>query len=483
MLELSTMISLNETAGTPLTYVLDHLPEAVILLDRDWRITYANRVARTISRIAPHDLNDKSLWELYPDLLGTDLERGYREAYSLGVTRHAEPFFYEPFDTWFDITISPVPGGLAVYYRDITSIRAAEQARHSAAVELLRVLEATTDAVVTLDREWRFTYLNGNAKRMISPDADLLGASLWTSFPATVYEGSPSVEHLHRAMDEGLTGEFETYYPEPLNLWLHVIARPADDGIIVFFRDITERRKTTAALIQSEKLAAVGRLASSIAHEINNPLEAVTNLIYLANTMAENPETRGYLDLAALEIRRISIIANQTLRFHKQSTRPQSIACADLFSTVLSIYEGKLRNAAILVEKRKRACRPVTCFEGEIRQVLSNLVGNAIDAMPHGGRLLIRSRDATDWRTGRKGIVLTVADTGGGISPVDRARIFEAFFTTKGIAGTGLGLWISAEIVARHQGRILLRSGQQPELHGTIFGLFLPYKTEAIQAA
>ncbi len=274
---------------------------------------------------------------------------------------------------------------------------------------------------------------------------------------------------------KGIAGELELFYPDPLNLWLYIMARPSPDGTIVFFRDITEAKKTTAALLQSEKLAAVGRLASSIAHEINNPLEAVTNLIYLANITAENPDTRSYLDLAALELRRISLIANQTLRFHKQATKPQAVGCDDLFSSVLSIYEGRLRNAGITLAKRKRAHQPVVCLEGEIRQVLSNFVGNAIDAMPTGGRLYVRSRDATDWRTGRKGIVLTVADTGVGIPPLVLTRIFEAFFTTKGIAGTGLGLWISCEIVARHQGRIRVRSSQAAGRHGTVLALFLPY--------
>ncbi len=470
-----TLSPLPSLAPEVLRRVLDSLPVGVLLLDREWRISYANRAARQIGYIRPEHINSRTLWELYPGTAGSELEQCYR-----AVTETGQPssinFFYPPFNAYFHITAEPAPDGLYIYYRDVTAVHNAEQARDAASIELLRVLEATNDAVVTLDHQWRFTYMNGNARRIMSPDKNLLGVNLWESFPAMIYDGSPYVEHYHRAMDEGLTGEFETYYPEPLNMWLHVIARPSEEGIIIFFRDITERRKTTAALLQSEKLAAVGRLASSIAHEINNPLEAITNLIYLANATAENPETRNYLELAALEVRRVSIIANQTLRFHKQSTRPQLIGCADLFSTVLTIYEGKLRNSGITVEKRKRACYPIVCFEGEIRQVLNNFVGNAVDAMPMGGRLLVRSRDATDWRTGRKGLTLTVADTGSGIAPHDQARIFEAFYTTKGIAGTGLGLWISAEIVARHQGRITFRSKHDADSHGTVFALFLPYE-------
>lgn len=240
---------------------------------------------------------------------------------------------------------------------------------------------------------------------------------------------------------------------------------------------LIDNQKTAAALMQSEKLAAVGRLASSMAHEINNPLEAVTNLLYLSRKQAVDEDVKAWLDQAEIELRRVAIIANQALRFHKQSSNPQAISCLSLFSTTLSVYEGRLLNAGIVVEKRKRADEPVECFEGDIRQVLSSLVTNAIDAMPGGGRLLVRSREGTDWRTGRQGLVLTIADTGTGIDKATQRHIYEAFFTTKGIGGSGLGLWISAEIMQRHQGRILIRSSQNTSHQGTVVTLFLPFQT------
>ena len=236
-----------------------------------------------------------------------------------------------------------------------------------------------------------------------------------------------------------------------------------------------EAQQAAQALLQSEKLAAVGRVASSMAHEINNPLEAVTNLLYLSRQNSVVPEVVVWLDEAELELRRISIIANQTLRFHKQSTKAQHTTCFDLFSATLNLYEARLKNSNITVEKRKRARQSVCCFEGDIRQVISNLITNAIDAMPHGGRLVVRSREATEWSTGRKGLALTVADTGGGISAEVQAKMFDAFYSTKGIAGNGLGLWISAEIMRRHQGSISIRSTQVAPCHGTVVTLFLPF--------
>ncbi len=365
--------------------------------------------------------------------------------------------------------------GTLTVCQDVTGEIQARRERDSFAEQLEQVLEVTTDSVLSIDRQWRVTYLNRRANAIAAPSGNLLGKDFWSCFPYAVYEGSPYLEHYYRAMDHGVAGEFEAFYPEPLNIWVRVQVRPASEGIILFFRDITEQKRAAAALLQTEKLAAVGRLAASIAHEINNPLESVTNLLYLAHSSEDTSEIHQYLDLAERELRRVSSISNQTLRFHRQSSSPKAVTCEDLFESVLLIFQGRLVNSRIEVTKRKRASTPVLCFDGEIRQVLNNLVGNAIDSMPTaGGRLLLRSRDATHWKTGRSGLVLTVADTGAGISPSVMRKIFEAFFTTKGIGGTGLGLWVCHEIVERHKGVLRVRSRQTGGSSGTVFSLFLP---------
>ena len=214
---------------------------------------------------------------------------------------------------------------------------------------------------------------------------------------------------------------------------------------------------------------------SSIAHEINNPLEAVTNLIFLAQRAAVNPKTQEYLACAEIELRRVSAIANQALQFHRQSTNPGPVTVTNLIDATLPLYHSRISNARVKIERRDRAVRPVTCLDGEIRQVLSNLIGNAIDAMSQEDRrLLIRSRESTDWRTGRHGVTLTIADTGSGVSADTISRIFEPFFTTKGNKGTGLGLWISREIIERHRGSLKVKSRQATHRSGTAFTLFLP---------
>jgi two-component system sporulation sensor kinase C len=241
--------------------------------------------------------------------------------------------------------------------------------------------------------------------------------------------------------------------------------------------DVTARVEFEAALRESEKLAAVGRLASSIAHEINNPLESVMNLVYLAQHSGNREQINQYLATADKELQRVKLITSRSLRFYKQSTRPQAVKCTDLLNSVLDVYQSRLHNHSVSVERRERSMQSIVCMDSEIRQVLNNLVSNAIDAMnSKGGRLLIRSREATEWRSGAHGVMITIADTGTGINSETMKNIYKAFYTTKGIGGTGLGLWISSEIVERHHGRLLARSGQHEGRSGTVFELFLPYQ-------
>ena len=382
-------------------------------------------------------------------------------------------------DVYWTFSYSPLyepdgtSSGVLIVCQDVTQELLAKRERDRVTAQLNQVLEVTTDSVMMLDRQFRYTYANSKALEVVHPICDVIGKNCWELFPGMVYEGSPYLEHYHRAMQDGTPAEFEAFYPEPLNIWVRVQARPSADGLVLFFRDVTEQRKRDDALIKTEKLAAVGRLAASIAHEINNPLESVTNLLFLARGSEKADDVQEYLELAERELRRVSAIANQTLRFHKQASKPRPVSCEDLFGSVLSVYQGRLVNCGISVSERLRCTKEITCFDGEIRQVLSNLVGNSIDSMVPGGTLLLRCSAATGWRDGRRGMVLTVADTGCGIEAETVKRIFEAFFTTKGIAGTGLGLWVSAEIVARHQGALQVRSR---EGSGTVFRLFLPFQ-------
>ncbi len=251
--------------------------------------------------------------------------------------------------------------------------------------------------------------------------------------------------------------------------------------------NIEARKATESAILQSEKLAALGRLASSIAHEINNPLEAVTNLLYLSQTTDEPTKVKEFLREADKELRRVSMIAAQTLRFHKQSSRPAPITCEELIASSLSLYQGRISNSSVMVEIRVRANRPINCLEGDVRQALANFIRNSVDALsPQGGQLLLRGREGTHFASGQKGLVITIADTGPGIALGVMSHLFKPFFTTKGEDGNGLGLWISRDIIVRQQGQVTIKTSQNSKYHGTVVSLFLPFepvRREAIGAS
>jgi PAS domain S-box-containing protein len=852
-----------------LARLLSQVTEGIICVDRNWRVTFANEEACHRSRITPADIGGaRTYWEIYPHLLGTDLEQFYRNVMRTGEKAHVE-YYSERIDAWYDVAVYPTDEGIALYYHDVTDRKGAEFLRDTSIRQLRQVLETTTDAVASINRDWNISFLNRRAKELLSPKGEVLGKNLWQEFPAAT-QHSEILHHFHRAMNEGIPGEFEAFYPDPLNLWLSIQCRPFDDGIVVFFRDITDRRRADAvlqqqqdlltsvqqtalvatweieyatgkvtygvgsypvfghplsdipdyrafkkivlpeyipiiaasiqggienggltvqdfqvraadgrilwlesrghavmvngvptvlrgltiditarkkneealvtsearyrvladlnpqgiwmgdpagnvtyanqgildylgfavedlnnqgwleafhpqdrqrvldawnfsvatgedydiearmirardgrarwwwvraqpvrdesgkildwlgvaididdrktfadtlqrrqdeterqraeleniyqtapiglalfdpvefrylrindrqcetlglprekilghpimelaplkglkeifeqvakghpvrnlllegelptrpgehrywnvsyspiynadgvveaiaavvlemttqkraeaALIQSEKLAAVGRLASSISHEINNPLEAITNLLYLIALSGDLPENvRHYVQIAQSELSRVCQIATQTLRFHRQAVRATYVSAADLVDAVLNLYHGRLANSSIHVEASYSTTTTVLCFENDIRQVLNNLIANAIDAMRQGGRLLARAHDATDYSSrypeGRRGIRITIADTGHGMSSAVQARLFEPFYTTKDLNGTGLGLWISAGIINRHHGRLTFRSSEDSLHHGSVFSLFLPSIEEA----
>jgi signal transduction histidine kinase len=240
-------------------------------------------------------------------------------------------------------------------------------------------------------------------------------------------------------------------------------------------RDISAQKRAERALLQNEKLASVGRLASSIAHEINNPLASVTNLLYILDSQVPTPELRALVTSAQEELARVSQITTHTLRFHRQSSNPSNVDVTKLFESVTTLYRGRLRNSGIGSVIGLRTTEELHCHEGELRQIVLNLVGNAVDAMKHGGSLHLRCHNSTDWHTGERGVRIAIADTGTGMDEATLTRIFEPFFSTKGIGGTGLGLWVTQDLVGKNKGKISVRSSNRSERHGTVFNLFFPH--------
>lgn len=245
--------------------------------------------------------------------------------------------------------------------------------------------------------------------------------------------------------------------------------------------EMAARQHSDEALARSEKLAAVGRLTASIAHEINNPLTSLTNLFYLINTDPSlDPAARHYAALADQELRRTARITKQMLAFYRESATPIPCSLAPILDGVLELFEPLLRKNNIAVDKQYAIEGCVEAFPGEMRQLFANLIGNAIEAVGNRGKIRLRISCARDWTNSeRYGVRVSIGDTGAGIAAEAQKHIFEPFFTTKGESGTGLGLWVCRGIVQKHEGRIRFRS-RLPQGHrgGTVFSIFLPEGAE-----
>jgi signal transduction histidine kinase len=400
-------------------------------------------------------------------------------------------------DVYWTFSYSPVWGaggkvlGTLVVCSETTGRVLAERALHTERARLLGVLQQAPAFFALLQGpDHTVNMVNPLYLKLIN-QRDVLGKPIRVALPEAVEQGY--IEILDRVYAGepyvGQNARFDAFVGDGVpsdERYVDFVYQPlreadgAVSGIIVLGVDVTDRKRAQDALLQTEKLAAVGRLASSIAHEINNPLESVTNLLYIARNLSTAVDVNDYLDTADRELRRIAVIANQTLRFHKQPTRPMLVTGEELMESVLPLYQGRIVNNSVRVEKCFRRDAVARCFEGEIRQVLSNLIGNALDAMhTTGQRLVLRSRRGIDRLSGREGLILTVADCGPGM-PADVAKhAFEPFFTTKGSVGTGLGLWVSREIVERHQGRIAMRTSQRKGRSGTTVRVFLPLEAIA----
>jgi two-component system, NtrC family, sensor kinase len=237
-----------------------------------------------------------------------------------------------------------------------------------------------------------------------------------------------------------------------------------------------ELDRASSMLRDNQKLIGVGRLAATIAHEINNPLESVTNLLYLLNEETSLSETaRGYLAMAQRELDRVAQISRQTLKFARETPGPQRARIDELLEEVLALYSRRIAEKNLRIERRYDCREEALVFPGEMRQVLSNLVTNAIEASTMNGRLCLRVRGSRSWSdTGVRGIRIAVGDTGTGIPVEVQRRLGEPFFTTKGQRGTGLGLWVTRSIIERYGGEIQLRSSTRTDRHGTVFSIFLP---------
>ena len=364
---------------------------------------------------------------------------------------------------------------------------AAETALHASEARFHSLVEAMPVGLLISDALGRITYANYAAERLLhSSGGGLLAGSI------TLQAICPALTGAHAALGNNAisTEPFEsvcaTLNGNNVEVLIGIAFLNPEAGsqyrqLAVFIADLTIQKKSEELLRRTEKLAVAGRFAASISHEINNPLEAIINCLYLISHTDLSAQARSYLELAQKELDRVSQITVQTLRFYRASTRPALTDIPELIETVLTLLESRLRDQNIVVVRDFRDQPAICTHDGEIRQVVANLIGNAIDALPHGGRIVVRASLSRD-KLNNEGVVITVADNGIGMDASTRRRIFEPFFSTKGDTGTGLGLWISCEIAVKHKGSLRVRSRRatpQGTPSGTVFRFFFRSQNEA----
>jgi signal transduction histidine kinase len=249
------------------------------------------------------------------------------------------------------------------------------------------------------------------------------------------------------------------------------------EGVVLVFHDVSEQKKVEKALRNSDRLATTGRLAATIAHEIHNPLDSVGNLLYLIGQGAPEETTREYVAMASQELVRVTQLTQQMLTFQREAAKPIPVKIGAILDSVVALYDRKIKSAGIDLKQQIDFDGHILALPGELRQVFANLVGNAIEAAgPRHGTITLRAYASHDWRRERPGLRVVVADDGPGIPAEVRTSIFEPFFTTKGESGTGLGLWITSDILRKYDGTMRLRTSTQSPHSGTCFSVFFPFE-------
>ena len=368
--------------------------------------------------------------------------------------------------------------------RDITDMRNTEDALEESTKhlsELAAIVSSSDDAILSKDLNGIIKSWNAAATRVFGYAADeMIGQSILKLVPELLH---PDETGIIESIKAGRRVEhFDTVRltRDGRLIDVSVTVSPIRDangqviGASKILRDISARKRLEQSLLQAEKIAATGRMAATIAHEINNPLEAIVNLLFLLRPLVSSAEGIQYLESADAELVRVSHIAKQTLGYYREHASASRASLGEIAEHTIAIYEPRCTATGITVRTSLDSSHKVMLRRGEMMQVISNLLTNSMYAMPTGGTLSIT---VSDTREPSEGVALTVTDNGVGIPPDILPKVFDAFFTTRYTVGTGIGLFIARQFVEGHGGKITVESSNRPEDHGTVVRVFLPART------
>ena len=480
----------EKEASSRLAAIVESSDDAIIGKNLDGIITSWNAAATRLFGYAPEEIIGSSVLKIVPpELLGEEAEI-LSKLRSGELVDHFVTQRMRKDGTRLDVlvSISPIRDGngnligASKIARDISDRRRAEEAR----LRLAAIVEFADDAIIGKNLDGTITSWNASAVRLFGyQPEEIIGQSVLTLIPPELRHEEVEILRNLRAGQRMEHYETRRQRKDGTTFEVSLTISPVRDitgkvvGASKIARDISDRRRAEAALIQTEKLAAIGRMAAAIAHEVNNPLEAVTNLAYLLTVQPSlDEEARGYARLLLDEVGRASRITRQTLAFYRDSTTAGPVNLPEVLDSVLDLHHPTTVQKNIRVLRNFRAHdATVNGFASELRQVFANLILNAIDALPpRGGELHVK---VDHGRRNRGEVRVTIADNGCGMLRGTREHIFQPFFTTKTGRGNGLGLWVSDGIVRKHGGRIRVHSSVTAGRSGSIFTVILPCSGEA----
>jgi PAS domain S-box-containing protein len=471
----------EQAARARLAAIVESSDDAIIAKDLNGVITDWNGAAERIFGYSAEEIVGRSILTIIPPelqheepvILGS-IKAGHRVDHYETCRLHKSGKRVE-----VSITLSPILDamgrviGASKIAHDIS-----ERRRSDAACRMLAaIVESSDDAIISKNLDGVITSWNASAERLFgyTPE-EIIGQPVLRLIPRDFHFEEPQI--IAKLRNGERIDHFETRRMhkngEIFDVSLTVSPVKDANGVVIgvskIVRDISDRKAAEAALIQKEKMATAGRMAATLAHEVNNPLEAITNLSYLLSSNASlDEEARGYANSLLEEAQRAGEITRQTLSYYRDCRSTSAVNVVETLEHLLRWKTKKMAAKHIDLQTEFGDVPPIKCFAGELRQVFENVIENAIDAVSEHGHIRIRVR------THGEKLVVSICDDGPGIAPEVLAKIFDPFFTTKLQNGSGLGLWVSQGVVQKHGGIICVRSSETPEKHGTVFSVVLPF--------